>query len=241
MARPPEESKKRALIRVLIEMGAQFTAATAAVAHLLRFTHPTAYEQALAAWRNQIADEVEDQEERLRRLEDLLLPRLQIGAIAISLATWLVVNSRVGLSEIVEFDLAAQALPAASKADLEEACFELQHMHLIRTTQTVGSTISTIIIEYSLYWTFDQFARNTNPVGDAKIIAQLLLQRPDLGSIPLLDEAIGWPRRRFNPALALVLPHLPQRSNEVSSEYPVFYVRVDAEARYRLGRLIASI
>ena len=54
MIRAPQESKRRAAVRVVAEALSQATPITAGLAHLYRFTHPTEMERAIEAWRSEV-------------------------------------------------------------------------------------------------------------------------------------------------------------------------------------------
>jgi hypothetical protein len=55
-------------------------------------------------------------------------------------------------------------------------------------------------------------------------LARLLIENPDLGgNASMLEDAAGWSRRRFNPAFALLVPHIAdgRTRKPIQNQYPV--------------------
>lgn len=52
----------------------------------------------------------------------------------------------------------------------------------------------------------------TDPTIDARELANRILSEPTLAVVAKLDEAMGWPKRRLNPAVARLIPFVgPKR------------------------------
>jgi hypothetical protein len=240
MVSAPEENKRRAAVRVVIEMFAQATPITAGLAHLYGFTHPTEMERALEAWREEVSNTLNDHEAKLKRIEALTAPRLLISETALAVAVWLTEQSRDGLCTGVMFDVVASTFADVPKSELEEACFELRHLRLVSTSAAIGRAILSIRPEYALFWAFDSTVLKTNPNDDAVELANLMLEDSSLESIRRLHERVGWARRRLNPAIARLMPMIAdgRTSHEIQNQYPTTSFSLISEDRFQLRRFV---
>lgn len=237
MIKSPKEDKAKAAVRVIAEAFAQATPVTAGLAHLYRFTHPSQIEQELSTWRDEITNAVNSHEEALQILALKLQPRLQVGELALAVALWLCEFSEDGLKSIIAFEDIVQAFPESERQALEEACFELKHFGLITTSAVMGRAVHLVQPRYELFWTFDPTVKGTQPEQDAREIAGLLLKDESLASIAKLHEQLGWPRRRLNPAVAMIQTVMKTSSRELQSQYPTTVFLIGSEDRFHLKRI----
>lgn len=238
MIESPKENKGKAAVRVIAEALAQATPITAGLAHLYRFTHPSEMERAVEAWRGEVTAAVNDLEVRVRVIEAHIAPRLAIGEPALALALWLTKRSDNGLGDPLDFDDLRAAFPDVSKDDLEEACFELEHLGLAETSAILGHAIYNLAPTYALFWAFDPIVEGTDPLADACEIAKAMIADSSLGTISRLDEKLNWPRRRLNPAVAKLMPLIGIKGNERQSRYPTTAFMIGSEDRFRLKRFL---
>lgn len=240
MIKVPEENVPAGAIRTLLEALAQFTPPTAALAHIFGFIDPPEMERALATWRDETTKAVNDHEEMLRRLEAKITPRLRISQTALDIALWLANQSPDGLRHLIMFGDLAAAFPKVLKNALEEAAFELKHLNLVSCTATMGNPVRTVQTHYELFWAFDPTVHGTDPRADAVELAKLIVDDESLGSIPRLHERIGWSKRRLNPAVAYLMPHVAEGRTRktITSEYPTIGFALNSEDRFRLRRFI---
>ena len=243
MIEPPKKNRHREAPRAIFEALAQSNPVTAGLARVFSYTHPSAMDRDVAAWREQVSDHLGHHEVRLGHIEEMLTPRLQVGEIALELARWMVETSDSGMKERVDFEKLLLAFPEMDREALGEACFELAHLDFVSVSSAISQAVRSIRPTYRLFWTFDPIWNETDPTADTVAIAQLMIDDSDMGWIPRLHEHLGWPRRRLNPAVArLVEIVATQRtSKEIQDRYPSMGFAIAAEDRFELKRFIKSV
>lgn len=236
MIETPKENKNRAAVRLVAEALAQATPITAGLAHLYRFTHPSEMEQAVEVWRGEVTAAVNDLEARVRVIEAHIAPRLTIGETALALALWLTKETEPWPPKLVMWETISEAFLEIGGAELEEACAELAHHGLVRTSATMGHPIRTVQVCPDLYWAFDPIVMGSDPTTDARELASRILAEPSLTVVAKLDEAMGWPKRRLNPAVARLIPFVgPNRiSRTMQARYYTEQFLLIPEDRFRL-------
>jgi hypothetical protein len=87
-----------------------------------------------------------------------------------------------------------------------------------------------------LYWAFDPVAMGTDPTADARELAGRILAEPTLSVVAKFDEAMGWPKRRLNPAVARLIPFVgPNRVSRTNQTlYYTAQFLLTPEDRFRL-------
>jgi hypothetical protein len=236
----PEENVSAEAIRAVLEATAQLMPPVAFVATLLNFINPSEKERLLTEWRAEVTNAVNDHDAAIRRLEAKVTPRLKVSKLAVAVAYWLAKENKDGLRHLFTFEDIVAAFAGVSKADLEEACFELKSLGLVSCTAAMGYAVRTVQPHYDLYWTFDPIVHKTNPQADAVELAKLMLEDSKLESIRLLDERSGWPRRRLNPAVAYVMQFVDDRRTRksIQNEYPTLGFAMTSEDRFKLKRFV---
>jgi hypothetical protein len=236
----PIEDVNRALWRAALEAGAGFTPVTAALARLYQVTYPTQFSQDLIAWRQEVTDATNDHDERLTALE-AKRPKLTVSADAMALATWLSLHSQAGLDDPVDYDAITSAFPEATARELQDAAAELEMHGLATVSKAMGFQVRLIVPTYALYALFDPVTLHTSPQADAVATARAALDL-DSGDASELEAHLGWPRRRFNPAFALMLTlvHDGRVRKVIQADYPSLGFLMAAEERVRFKALIAE-
>lgn len=239
---PKEKKPNRAGLRVILEALAQAHPVTGALARMFNYARPTDLEIAIVAWRQEATDIVNDHEVRISSLEAILSPRLEISDEAISLAVWLTQSSIDGLKTLVPFTEIQEALPETPKKLLEEHCSELQHLGLLSISSALGYPITHVRLDYELYWTFDAAVMETNPYADAVHLAKLMLENEKFESVSELHKETGWEKRRLNPAVAMLMPHIAKGRTRQSlqPDYPTLGFSLASEDKFRLKKFIAE-
>ncbi len=240
MIKGPVENVNRALWRAALEAGAGFHPVTAALARLYQVTHPTEFSQDLAAWRQEVTDATNDHEGRLTALE-AKRPKLLLSDDAMALATWLSLSSEAGLEDGVDYDALKAAFPDATPRELQDAAAELEMHDLATVSRAMGYPIRLITPRYALFALFDPVTLKTSPQADAVEIAKAALTL-DSGDAAELEAHLRWPRRRFNPAFALVLTlvHPGRVRKVIQPNYPSMGFLPDSDERVRFKALIAE-
>lgn len=156
------------------------------------------------------------------------------------LARVLVANAKNGHSDSMEFDDIASKLPDLSKSELEEACRHLERKNCVKIQAAQGKPVLAISLKNALFLEFDPVFSGNDPATDAASIAQELFERQGWVLAHDLEAAMGWPRRRFNPAFAMIVELLPPTAfrNPLQPDYPAIGVSVNPEVRAALRHLV---
>lgn len=239
MIAPPVENVDRAVWRAALEAGAQFFPVTAALTRLYQTTHPSRFEQELVQWRMTISTSVNDHAARLQRLEETYHPHLALSDGAKALALWLAGHSTSGRDVGVDFDEIRAAFPETDKRTLQDAAAELKLFGLATIAAALGVPVLSVSPTFDLFALMDPVVIGTSPQSDAVEIARQALEL-DAGRIPEIAQRLDWTPRRMNPALALLLPLVSIRSDEVSRDYLTRWFAVGADERVKFRRLVAE-
>jgi hypothetical protein len=239
---PPVESVDRAGTRAVIEAFMQTNPVTGFLARIYQFTHPPQFPAQLADWRADISARVNDHSAVLDELTQRLMQRLVISDLAVSLGLKLVETDQTGLQSMRDFEAVRGLIPDAQQSAIEEALHELEDHGLLTITATLTEPISHVRLRYGIYQAFDPVALGYDTLGDARQLAQMLIEDAQRGNIRKLLAEVGWPRRRFNPALAYLLQFFGARliSRESQAEFPTIRVFVHSRERFRLKQFVSE-
>jgi hypothetical protein len=237
MIETPKADVGRAVWRAVFEAGAQFTPVTAALARLYQTTHPSKFEQDVAVWRSTVTETVNEHETRLLALEINYQPRMKLSEAAQRLALWLACESPSAHRDTFDYEAVQAAFPDMDKRELEDAVAELKQARIVEVQSAMGRPILQVTPTTDLYLLLDPVAIGTSPQADAVQIAREALAL-DGGRVGEIARCLGWSPRRVNPALALLLPLVSIRSNEISREYLTGWFTVGADERVAFRRLI---
>jgi hypothetical protein len=126
---------------------------------------------------------------------------------------------------------------------LEDAVAELEAENLVSCTHSISHTFPHMRPMMDLYATFDPIAFGHDPTADAAELAKKVLDLDESVDVGALHQGTGWERRRFNPAITLVIAQVDGRrvSGELNSDYPSRWFGLMAEDRVSLKRFIARM
>ena len=122
---------------------------------------------------------------------------------------------------------------------LGAALAELKADGLVKLTPLIGPKLPRVRTTYQLFVAADPGITGQDPVADSVVLARMMAGNPGLGrSVPKLEQEVGWDRRRFNPALGLLMPLFPKgRYREVvQNDYPTLGFIVTADEVVALQR-----
>lgn len=103
---------------------------------------------------------------------------------------------------------------------VRSALAELNGAGLVTLNPLIGPKLPSVHTTLALFVAADAAITGHDPIEDSVVLARMLIDDPELGHVPKLDEAAGWPRRRFNPALGLLMRLFPKgRYREVDQPY----------------------
>lgn len=134
----------------------------------------------------------------------------------------------------------SEVMQGVSIDDLSEAIAELEMDGFLRT-EDGGDDLPDIVPALDLYATFDKIAVGTDPTSDSVALARIVVAAKEDLDVAKLDQQMGWPRRRFNPALSLVLAQLNEErvDRSLGDSYPALYANLLPADRVSLKRYIA--
>lgn len=170
---------------------------------------------------------------------------VRLNSMARQVALWLAKKSTNGSYQdtTAEGEEIVAAFPDATERSIEKAVAELEAEGFVTTSGGIGRRIPFVFATADLFATFDPVACGTDPYADAgELIAQILaiVEGGEESIDPAkLHEGLGWELRRFNPALAIIIPHVDSRrvSDEYGSEYVSRYFFLLPEDEIALERL----
>ena len=217
----PASDKKREGARAVAEAAASLIPGGGALARLYRTTHPPKSEQDRKEWQSQITERSNDHSDQLDRHERIIAPTYEIKGPPVDLIVAMIQQCTDGRSERIYTlqDLRA-LLPQHDEQIVKDAIFELVELGLLSRVQTM-SVIRVRLTERA-YDQVDEHVMGWSPRLDALELAELMLETEE-GRSALLCEALGWTKRRFNPAVRYLLRHLPDDrvSNEIDLNFEI--------------------
>ncbi|WP_119304442.1 hypothetical protein [Dongia deserti] len=241
---PPElrDGGGKALTRILLEMAAQATPVTAALAHLYGYTHPSQFEQDLQRFRTDVAQKLTDHEEQLRALTHLLSPMAVIGETAMQVAIHLLRINTTGRSDPVPFEKLVDDLKHIPRDRLEESVAELSAHGFVTTAAASGHAIINVRPTNAAFLAFDQAATGRDIQADAVHVASLWLEDEQLRNVFKLSEHLGWEPRRLNPALGALRTVFAEGrwSKERHLMLETTSVLVTLDERFKLRQIVES-
>lgn len=169
----------------------------------------------------------------------------ELSKVAERLARHLVHTSRDGLQSPIDWEVILERFSDADGHTLAEAAHELAGQQLLRVGESINAPdgIAHVCPDFSLYWLYDSEELGYPTQADVVELARHLLESDAFGSIPRLHEAVGWPRRRFNPALSYLVRLFPEGrvSQAAQDQYPTQFLVVTPEERMLLRDLIERL
>ena len=240
---PPAPREWRLSARAAIEALAQATPLTGGLVTIYRYTHPSQFDREIETWRTEISTQVNDHTAAIAALEAALRPKLRITEQAVALGVWIAQASPTGLGHpAIGIDTLDGAFVDMKREDLLEAVVELEALGMLDVVRALGGVRQVRPLP-PLFVAFDGAALGYDTIGDAVNLAEMLLSDPNLARrVSRLEERAGLPRRRFNPALAKLLPMMMPGliSKEVQANYPTSGFVVEETARFRLRQFVVD-
>lgn len=238
----PKRNESQAAFRRIIEVLAQGTPVTAALAHLYAYTHPSQFERDVECFLRDIAATVNGHEERLAALEVKLRPRSVISSLALDVAFHMLRVNRSGRCETLALDALCEAFPDIERDRMEEATAELSLEGYATTSSAIGLPVRAVHPNGAMFLGFDLPATGRDTRGDALSIARRWMEDKAAGNVLALSKQLDWEPRRLNPALLALRPTFGDGrwSREVHPTLVTTSVLVTPEERFKLRRMVDS-
>jgi hypothetical protein len=163
-----------------------------------KIVFPAGGEKEIALWRARSPDALED-------LVDSVIASMACSELALRFGARIARRLDDGLCEPVSFDELSEAFPGVKDAELLKACDELEACALVTLTHGLNDS-GQVLADLSLFEAFDPVLHRVNPRVDGAELARCIVSLPAQRVVPTheLVSRFGWPRRRLNPALAVI-------------------------------------
>lgn len=167
------------------------------------------------------------------------MERLRLSEIAVRVGKWIASNSVDGLERHIDIDKLIADFSDVDIKLLEEGVVELEMGGYAKISRPLSCKIPYTSPTVDLYAAFDPIIGNNNPIADSKMLAEQIISRESI-DIPAFQQEVGWPLRRFNPAIGLVIGQFNDKHvlRELIRDYPARGLHIAAEDRIRLRRYI---
>lgn len=162
-----------------------------------------------------------------------------LSPLAQKLGAWMARQCENGLPGHFGDEL-LEAFSDSGKNHISQALAELKADGLVELTPVIGTHLPRVRSTYELFVAADPGVTKNDPLRDAVVLARMLIDNPRLGNTGELESAIGWERRRFNPALGQLMPLFPKgrRRESIQNDYPTLGVIVGDDELVALRRFI---
>lgn len=203
---PPEPHRAadlgRAAARALA--GAIPVAGSAATELVNMFPDPTADRR--KQWERDVSDGVNDLSGKVSEIDERTGTRqVTITGAAAAAAMHMVKSCPDGLAQQwTSIEDLVEAFPDLKRDELLDGLGDLENYGLVKSIGFIGSP-PRYQLEVEAYPAIDPAVMGWDPNEDARTLAREALATRDTVSVPALDEKLAWPRRRFNPALRIVV------------------------------------
>lgn len=175
--------------------------------------------------------------------EQLAALDLELSTLARRLGLWITSRCPDGMRGHVEEGEVLSAFDGIQTGDLAEAMAELEADGFGSLSRFSGQRLPLFQPTNDLYVTFDPLASGHDPMADAVTLAETALAGDGSINVGDFHTASGWERRRFNPALTVLVSQIGDGrvSRSLCAEYPTRWFRLLAEDRVALKRFIKRV
>lgn len=194
--------------------------------------NPTAKDR--ERWEGEVTDEVNSLGVRVEDIDERTGRRkVEFSGVAAEIAKLMIEGCPDAMcSEGYSVEDLGKELTDYTSENIEDALGDLESYGLLESINFLNAP-SQYRLEEQAYKVLDPPIMGWNPENDAKAIAaHLTKNRIDNVSVPELEKAMNWPRRRFNPALRIILSfiHPGRISQEIQPYWPTTsYFMTNAE------------
>ena len=167
-----------------------------------------------------------------------ILKGSRLSPLAQEVGCWLVRADPDGLAGPIDAEGFQAAFAERAAHTLEEGLAELSVDGYLKESRTLSRSLQRFLTTADLYVLFDPVALGTDPVGDARTLVAHILDGEGSIDVAALHAVTGWAKRRFNPAMQLVLGEVAPGhvSQTIDAEYATRWIHIGAEDRVRLRR-----
>lgn len=186
-------------------------------------------------------DRPDEVDESVADVSDTPGEQLRLSPLAYAVGEWLARHSEDGQNDPAPQQALEAAFAETPQRNLEDAVAELEVDGYITANRLIGRRLPRVGYRTELFATFDPLTLGNDPTLDAVELVKRCLEVEESVSVPQLHEHIGWDRRRFNPALNVVLSYIDDRrvGRGGDGRYPARHFHLQSDDRVTLKRFVA--
>jgi len=203
---PPKTDARREIVRAAVDgVIGQIPLVGSVLNKIYEKTHPPKSQKDRESWEAQISDRSNEHDQRIGHVEQWVPKTRKLSETTALLCVELAKRCKDGLlwEDYEEAELRSW-FPNVSDDDIDDAVYELENLVLVSRSHTLNSGWR-LRLEQAFFEEIDHQVMEWNTLHDALTIAELMLSNKT-GDAKTLHELTGWEKRRFNPALAYLLP-----------------------------------
>lgn len=239
---PPKENRKADLGRAAARgIAGAIPVVGSAAAELANELLPDPTAKGRQQWEGEISDGVNGLNDRVDDIDARTGKRtIELKGGAAAAAMFMIKQCPDGLAQQwTSIEELCEAYPDLTKRDLLDGLGDLESYGLIKEVSFIGSP-SRYQLTTDAYETLDKPVLGWDTLSDARDLAREVLAMADSVSVRSLDEKMGWPRRRLNPALRLVVDFIGEGrvSKTIQPDYVTRYFSPSNAERAELRRFV---
>lgn len=198
-----------------------------------------------ARWEGEVTDRVNTLDERVGGLEEgaSASRSFTITGATAAVAKFMIEGCPDGVNQpYVSVDDVMKTLTEFTKRDIRDAFGDLEYHGLVQSLPAIGRDDIYRLTDEA-YVALDKPILGFDTKADAQALAQIIIASDsDSVSVPDLEQKAGWPRRRFNPALRLIVERIhPGRvSQSIQPDYVTRWFSMSNAERADLRRFAAG-
>lgn len=239
---PPKENRKADLGRATARaIAGAIPVVGSAAAELVNEALPDPTAKNRKQWEGAISEGVNSLNDRVDDIDERTGQRtITLTGAAAAAAKFMIEQCPDGLAnQRISIEQLCETHPDLTKRELLDGLGDLESHGLVEEIAFIGSP-SRYKLDTSAYEALDLPVMGWDTKSDARELAREALTTPDGVSVQRLDEKMGWPRRRFNPALRLVVAFIGDGrvSKTIQPDYITRYFSPSNAERAELRRFV---
>lgn len=189
------------------------------------------------AWEDRATNQINENTDRIE--EAFSGKRTSMEGFPAELLVALLKDCPDGLcSKRYELSKLLDMFPDHSKEDIQDASYDLEQHGLLEVQPGINGCM--VRLEAEAYEQVDHQIMGWNPLEDAVELAKLMIETNE-GTASTLQNQLGWPKRRFNPAQRIIIDNVPEGCvrNVIQPDFVSIGVLFTPECRANLRRFIS--
>lgn len=239
---PPKTHRKADLGRAAARAAAgAIPVVGSAAAELANEILPDPSDKARKQWEHDVSHGVNNLNERVDDIDERTGVRtIQMTGGTAATAMFMIKHCPDGLAqEWTTIEQLCEVYPDLTKQELLDGLGDLESYGFIKEVSFISSPSRYQLTEYA-YEALDEPIMGWNTKADARELAMKVLAMAGTINVRALDEEMSWPRRRFNPALRLVVNFIEEGrvSKVIQPDYITAHFAVSNAERSELRRFV---